>query len=82
MTIREGVTKGDPLLMVLYMLSLLSLSETMGEADLGVLQPWCADDAAMRVIARHNAKLLCALMTKFPYRGYFPELEKGWQSCG
>ena len=33
LTIREELTKGDPLLMVLYRLSLLPLAEAMMEAD-------------------------------------------------
>ena len=64
--------------MVLYVLALLPLAKAMREVDPGVIQTWYADDAAMRGTARRNAKLLHALMEKFPYHGYFPKPEKSW----
>ena len=45
---KEGVTKGDPLAMVLYGIALLPLAEILREAYPEVLQPWYADDAAMQ----------------------------------
>ena len=69
MTSRKWVTQGDPLSMVLYVLSLFPLDEAMRAADPGVLQPWYADDAAIRITARNNSKLLRAFMEKGPYRG-------------
>ena len=50
----------------------------MQEVDTGVLQPWYADDAAMRGPARRNAKLLCALIEKGPCHRYFLDPEKSW----
>ena len=60
--IREGVTQGDPISMVIYGLVLLPLAEAMDEEDQGVLQPWYAEDVAMWGPARRNAKLLRALI--------------------
>ena len=57
--------------MVLYGLVLLSLVEAMQEADPGVLQPWYADNVAMRGPSRRNAKLLRALMGKAPFVNTF-----------
>ena len=67
--------------MVLYGLALLSQTETMREADLGVLQPRYADNAAMRGPVRWNATLLRVLMEKGPFNGYSPETEKSWNIC-
>ena len=75
-TSREGVTQGDPLLMVLYGLPLLPLSKSMRTEDPGIFQPWYADDAGMRGLAWRNAKLLQVLMGKGPYHCYSPEPEK------
>ena len=62
LTSREGVTQGDPLLVVLYRLALLPLAEAMRGADPGVLQPWYTNNAVMRVAFRCNSKLLRAFM--------------------
>ena len=59
---REGVTQGDPLLIVLYGLALLPLDQDMREAGPGLIHSWYTDDEAMRFRAKYNAKLLCALM--------------------
>ena len=52
--------------MALYELALLLLAKDMREADPGVLQPWCADDASMRGTARRKKNLFHALMEKGP----------------
>ena len=44
--------------MVLYGPALLTPDEAMREADPGVIQPWYADDAAMRGPRRRNGKFL------------------------
>ena len=62
LTIRVGLTQGDPISMVLYGLVILPLAEAMREADTGFLQPWYTDDAAMRGPTRSKAKLLRALI--------------------
>ena len=43
---REGVTQGDPLLMVLYEINLVPRREELRAADMGILSPFYADDAA------------------------------------
>ena len=78
---REEVTQKDPLSMVIYILAILNLAKSMREADLRVLQLWYLYDAAMRGMLRQNDKLLCALMLKFPYHGYFMDLYKSCHIC-
>ena len=67
--------------MFLCILALLSLDNSMREADPEVLNPWYANDAPMRGPARHNTKLLCALIENGPYHGYLFEPEKIWYIC-
>ena len=55
---REGVTQGEPLSMVLYMITLVSLEEELRAADMGLLSPFYADDAAFDSLARYSAQLL------------------------
>ena len=43
---REEVTQGDPLSMVLYGITLVPLVEELRAADLGLLSPFYADNAA------------------------------------
>ena len=42
--IREGVTQGDPPLIVLYGITLLPLAEELRSVDLGLLSPFYADN--------------------------------------
>ena len=44
--IREGVPQGDPLSMVLYVITLVPLVEELSAAYMGLLSPFHADDAA------------------------------------
>ena len=44
--IRYRLTQGDPLLMVLYGIALVPLAKELRAADLGLLSPFFADDAA------------------------------------
>ena len=62
MTIRERVTQGDSLSMVLYGISFLSWAEAMSAEDLGVLQPWYMDDTEIMGTSRQKTKLLRSLM--------------------
>ena len=45
--IRERVTQGDPLWMVLYRIALLPLYEAIWEEESGVLQTWYDKDGDM-----------------------------------
>ena len=49
---REGVTHRDPLLMVLYGITLVPLAEELKGADLGLLSPFYTDDSAFDGLAR------------------------------
>ena len=71
--IQEGVTQGDPILMVLYGITLVPLAEELRAADLGILYPFYADDAAFDGLTRRSAQLLKLLMKRGPDWGYFPE---------
>ena len=73
---REGVTQGDPLFMVLYVITLVPPAEELRAADPGLLSPFYADDAAFDGLAQRRAQLLKLLMKRGPDRGYFPELAK------
>ena len=61
---REGVTQGDPLSMVLYGITLVPLAEELRAADLGLLSPFYADDAAFDSSTRRIAQLLKLLMRR------------------
>ena len=69
--IRKGVTQGDPLLMVLYGITLVPLAEELRAADTGLLSPFYADDAAFNSLARQSAHPLNLLKNRGPDRGYF-----------
>ena len=55
---REGVTQGNPLSMVLYGITLVSLDEELRVADPGLLSPFYADDAAFDGSAQQSAQVL------------------------
>ena len=74
--IQEGVTQGDFLLMVLYRITLISLSEELREADLGILYPFYVDDAALGRSAIWSAHILNMIMETSLDRGYLPETDK------
>ena len=62
--------------MVLYGTTLVPMSEESREADLGLLSPFYADDAAFDGSARRSAQLLKLLMKRGTDRGYFPKPAK------
>ena len=74
--IREGVTQGDPLSMVLYGITLVPLAEYLKAADPGLLSAFYLYDAVFDGLARRSAHLLKLLMKRGPDRGYFPEPAK------
>ena len=73
---QEGVTQGDPILMVLYRITLVSLAEELRAADPGLLSPFYADDAAFDGSERKSAQLLNLSMKRGPDQGHFPEMAK------
>ena len=74
--IREGVTQGDSLSMVLYGITLAPLAEELRAADPGLLPPFYADDAAFDGSEQRRTQLLKLLMRRGTERGYFPEPAK------
>ena len=74
--IREGVTQGDPLPMVLYGITLVPLAEELRTADTGLLSPFYADDVAFDGLAQQSAQLLKLLINRWPDRGYLTEPAK------
>ena len=73
---REGVTQGDPLTMVLYGINLIPLAKELRAADLGLLSPFHADDAAFGGSTRQSAHLLKLLMRRGLDHGCFPKPDK------
>ena len=73
---REGLTKGDPLLMVLYGITLFPLAEELREADSGLLPLFYADDAAFDGSEQRSAQLLKLLMKRWHDRVYFTKPAK------
>ena len=73
---RDGVTQGDPLLMVLYWITPLSLANELRAADSGLLSLFYADDAVFDGLSQRSAQLLKLLMERGPDQGYFPEPDK------
>ena len=59
---REGVTQVDPLLMVLYGITLIPLADELRAADPGLLSPYYAHNAAFDGSARRSAQLLNLLV--------------------
>ena len=61
---QERVTQGDPLLMVLYGITLIPLAEELISADLGILSPFYVDNLAFNGSARRSAQLLKLFMER------------------
>ena len=74
--IREGVTQGYPLLMILYGITLVPLEEDLRDAGPTPLSPFYANDAAFDGLARRSAEQLRLLMYWGEDRSYFPDLAK------
>ena len=62
--------------MLLYGTALTPLAKELIAADLGLLSPFYADDAAFDSSEQRSAQLLKLLTKRGPDRGYFPELAK------
>ena len=63
---REGVNQSDPLLMVLYGITLIPLSEELRDADTTIMSPFYANDALFDGLARRSAVQLRLLMEQGP----------------
>ena len=64
--IQEGVTQGNPLLTVIYGITLVPLAEDLQAAEPGLLPPFYADDAAFNRLARRSVQQLKILMERGP----------------
>ena len=73
---REGAKQGDPLSMVLYMITLVPLAKGLRATDPVLLSPFYADDTVFHSLARRIAQLLKLLMNRGPDRGCFPDPAK------
>ena len=59
---REGVTQGDPLLMVLYGITLMPLAEELRAADFGILSLFYTCDTTFDGSEIRSARLLNMFM--------------------
>ena len=74
--IREGVTHGEPLSIVIYRITLIPLEEKIRATDPGRLTPFYTNDAAFGRLERGGAKLMKMLLEQGPDQGYFPGMVK------
>ena len=73
---QEGVDQGNPLLMVLYGITLVPLEEDLRDADTTLLSPFYSNDVALDGSVRQSAAQIKLLMARGPDRGYLTELAK------
>ena len=71
--IREGVTQGDPLLMVLYGITPEPLAEELRYADPTLLLPFYSNDLVFNGSARRSASQLHLLMDRGAGPGLLPQ---------
>ena len=74
--IREGITQGDPLSMVLYRITLVPLVEDIRDADPTLLSPFYAYNAAFDGLSRRSVAQLRLLIHWDTDQGFFPEPSK------
>ena len=71
--IREGVTQGDPLAMIFYGLSTLSLTRELDESDSDWKQIWYVDDAGILGMFSGILRIYQKLQMIGPQWGYHPD---------
>ena len=74
--IQWGVTQGEPLLMLLYRITLVPMSEDLRKVDPGLLSPFYADDVAFDGSARRSDQLLNLILERGADWEYFPKTAK------
>ena len=74
--IREGLTQGDPLLVILYGITLVPVAEELRAENLVMLSTFYANDAMFDGSSRQNSQILKLLMDSGPDRGYYPDPDK------
>ena len=70
---KEGVTQGDPLAMISYVIGVLPLIRELREAHPRVTQPWYADDAGAGETFIDVQVHFQDLQARGPARGYYPK---------
>jgi len=78
---QEGMTQGNPILMVIYSVVLTPLMETVRDAQPTILQPWYADSSSFGGTAPTIATAMQMILEKGPTRGYYPEPSKSILIC-
>jgi Reverse transcriptase (RNA-dependent DNA polymerase) len=73
---KEGVTQGDPLSMVVYVLGLLPLIRQLKQAFPAIKHTWYADDALAASSFMRIRSFFNCLQRIGPAYGYFPEPRK------
>ena len=73
---KEGVTQGDPLVMILYGIALVLLAEYIQAAVPSVLQIWYADNSAFVGKASGIKQCMEILIRLGPVQGYHPKPAK------
>ena len=73
---QEGVTKGYPLLVVLYVITLTPLAEDLRSADPGIISPFYADNAEFDGSDWRSARLMNILLEWGLDWGYLPDTTK------
>jgi len=79
--LQEGMTQGDPILMVIYGVALTPLTEMVRKMLPDTLQAWYANDSSFGGTAPHIAAAMQAILEKGPVRGYFPKPSKSILIC-
>ena len=73
---KEGVTQGDPLTMIAYVIRVLPLIRDIQRSHPHVTQPWHVSNAGAGGKFKHILAHLQDLQTQGPPRGYYQELTK------
>ena len=69
---RKGVTRGDPLSMLMYSITVLSLICSLSDNSRWQ-QNWCADDSSCIGVFQNIREWFLHLSKEGPAFGYFPE---------
>jgi len=78
---QERVTQGDPILMVIYSIALMPLTETVHAAQPDILQAWYTDDSSFGGTELAIAAAMHMILEKGPTRGNYPEPIKSILIC-
>ena len=71
---QDGVTQGEPLLMVLYSITLVPLAEELRDSYPTLLSPFYDDGASFDGLVRQGVAQLKLIIARATDGGYFPDL--------